>query len=114
MSRVEFVHSSGSNTILILRILSEAAGVFLAGSIYSTFEVVQWVLISRPDGIKIPQFLALQSSTGLLGLIILALGRGLPPSQWPMTPRLLALLRLIAGLTIPVLGVLIMSMQLSD
>jgi hypothetical protein len=112
-SRFKFVHASRSNTILVLRVLSEAAGVFLAGSIYSTFEVVQWVLISRPDGIKIPQFLALQSSTGLLGLIVLAFGRGLPPSQWPMNPRLLALLRLIAGLTIPVLGVLVMSTWLS-
>lgn len=108
-SHLRFVHSSRSNTILVLRVLSEAAGVFLAGTIHSTFEVVQWVLISRPNGIRLPQFLALQSSTGPLGLMILAAGRGLPASQWPMNARIMALLRLIAELTIPVLGILVMS-----
>ncbi|KAF2115423.1 hypothetical protein BDV96DRAFT_646421 [Lophiotrema nucula] len=108
-SKVKFVHASRSNTILVLRILSEIAGVFLAGSIYSTFEVVQWVLISRPEGIRLPQFLALQSSTGPLGLLVLALGKGLPASQWPMMPRYMSLLRLMGEFAVPVLGVLIMS-----
>lgn len=105
----KFVHSSRSNTIMVLRVLSEIAGVFLAGSVYSTFEVVQWVLISRPDGIRLPQFLALQSSTGPLGLLMIALGRGLPASQWPMKPRLMSLLRLLAQVAIPLTGVLVMS-----
>lgn len=110
LSRLQLVRSSRSNTILILRILSEAASIFLASTIYSTFEVVQWVLISRPGGIRLAQFLALQSSTGPLGLIALFWGKGLPPSQWPMKPRLMSFLRLMAQLTVPVLGVLIMSM----
>jgi hypothetical protein len=113
-SAVKFVHSSRSNTILVLRVLSEAAGVFLGGAIHSTFEVVQWVLISRPEGIRLPQYLALQSSTSPLGLLVLALGQGLPASQWPMKPRVLSLLRLIAELAVPVLGVLIMSMSCSN
>ncbi|KAF2260785.1 hypothetical protein CC78DRAFT_570995 [Lojkania enalia] len=108
-SGFKFVHDSPSNTILVLRILSEATGVFLAGSIHSTFEVVQWVLISRPEGIRLSQFLALQSGTGHLGLFVLACGRGLPASQWPMKPRIMSLIRLIAELACPVLGVLIMS-----
>ena len=110
LSYMTFVHVSSSNTILVLRVLSEAAGVFLGATIHSTFEVVQWVLISRPDGIQLPQFLALQSSTGPLGLLVLAFGRGLPLCQWPIAPRLMSLLRLIAELTVPVLGILVMSM----
>ncbi|KAF2661767.1 hypothetical protein K491DRAFT_385636 [Lophiostoma macrostomum CBS 122681] len=109
LSYLTFIHASSANTILVLRVLSEAAGVFLAATIYSTFEVVQWVLISRPDGIQLPQFLALQSSTGPLGLLVLAFGKGLPTSQWPMTPRIMSLIRLIAELTVPVLGILVMS-----
>lgn len=108
-SSIKFVHSSRSNTIMVLRILSEAASLFLAGSVHSTFEVVQWVLISRPEGIHFPQFLALQSSTGPLGLLMIALGRGLPKSEWPMKPRFLSLLRLIAEAAIPLVGVLVMS-----
>ncbi|KAF2786287.1 hypothetical protein K505DRAFT_380369 [Melanomma pulvis-pyrius CBS 109.77] len=108
-SNVKFVHTSRSNTILVLRILSEAAGIFLASTIYSTFEVVQWVLISRPGGIQFPQFLALQSSTGPLGLMVLAFGKGLPPHQWGMKPRIMSLIRLIAEVAVPVLGVLVMS-----
>ncbi|KAF2730899.1 hypothetical protein EJ04DRAFT_579546 [Polyplosphaeria fusca] len=109
LSKARFVHSSRSNTILVLRVLSEAAGVFLAGSIYSTFEVVQWLLISRPEGIRLPQFLALQSSTGPLGLLVIAFGKGLSAGEWPMGPRIMSLLRLMAELTVPVLGVVIMS-----
>jgi hypothetical protein len=108
-SSVKFVHSSRSNTILVLRILSEFAAVFHAATIHSTFEVVQWMFVSRPGGIRLPQFLALQSNTGPLGLMSLALGAGLPPNQWPMAPRLISLLRLIAECTVSVLGVLVMS-----
>ncbi|ORY16003.1 hypothetical protein BCR34DRAFT_598035 [Clohesyomyces aquaticus] len=106
---VKFVHSSRSNSILVLRVLSEITSVFLGATIHSTFEVVQWVLISRPDGIRLPQFLSLQSSTGPLGLLVLALGRGLPYSQWSIKPRLMSLLRLLAEIAIPVIAVLIMS-----
>ncbi|KAF2478336.1 uncharacterized protein BDR25DRAFT_348589 [Lindgomyces ingoldianus] len=105
---VKFVHSSRSNTILVLRVLSEITSVFLGATIYSTFEVVQWLLISRPDGIRFPQFLALQSSTSQLGLICLVFGRGLPANQWPMKPRVMSLIRLVAEVSIPVIAVLIM------
>lgn len=107
--RPHFVHASQSSTILILRILSEAHGIFLAGSVYSTFEVMQWVLISRAEGLQLPQFLALQSSTGPLGLMAIALGKGLPPGDWPMRPRLMSLLRLIAQAVVPLTGVMVMS-----
>lgn len=109
LSKSRIFYSSQSNTILVLRIFSEAAGLFLAGTVHSTFEIVQWVLVSRPEGIHFPQFLALQPSTGPLGLIAIALGRGLPPSQWPFPPRLMSMLRLMAEVSIPLLGVLIMS-----
>jgi hypothetical protein len=109
LSKSAFVRSSRSNTILVLRILSEAAAVFITATIHSTFELVQWVLISRPDGIRMPQYLALQPSTGPLGLLVLASGGGIPPSQWPFTARLLSLLRLFSELTVPVIGVLVMS-----
>ena len=109
LSDLKFVYESKSKTILVLRVLSEAASLFLATTIHSTFEVVQWVLTSRTDGVGLSQFLALQSSTGPLGLIVLALGRGLPAREWPMKARLMAMLRLLAEVTIPVLAVLVMS-----
>jgi hypothetical protein len=112
-SNVSFVHASQSNTILVLRILSEAHGIFLAGSVYSTFEVVQWVLISRPEGIRLPQFLALQSSTGPLGLLTIVFGQGLPMGEWTMAPRLTSLLRMVAQAVVPLTGVLIMSKDCS-
>lgn len=108
-SSASFVHASQANTIMVLRVLSEVAGIFLAGSVYSTFETVQWVLISRPEGMRFPQFLALQSSTGPLGLLAIALGQGLPTGEWPMKPRLMSLLRMVAQAVIPLTGVLIMS-----
>jgi len=109
LSSESFMHASQSNTILVLRVLSEAHGVFLAGAVYSTFEVVQWVLVSRPEGIQLPQFLALQSSTGPLGLLAIVLGQGLPADEWPMKPRVMSLLRLVAQAIVPLTGVLIMS-----
>ncbi|CAO2653937.1 Nn.00g106700.m01.CDS01 [Neocucurbitaria sp. VM-36] len=109
LSQSKIIYTSQSRTILLLRIFSEAAGLFLAGTVHSTFEVVQWVLTSRPEGIRLPQFLALQPSTGPLGLLVLVTGRGLPPSEWPLKPRFLSLLRLISEIAVPLLGVLIMS-----
>ncbi|KAF2676298.1 hypothetical protein K458DRAFT_410522 [Lentithecium fluviatile CBS 122367] len=109
LTSVSFVHASQSSTIMTLRVLSEAAGIFLACSVYSTFEVVQWVLISQAKGMCLPQFLALQSSTGPLGLLSIALGQGLPKCEWPMKPRLMSLLRLVAQAAVPLIGVLIMS-----
>jgi hypothetical protein len=107
--QIKAVNSSQSNSILILRVFSEAAGLFLAGTVHSTFAVIQWVLVSRPEGIRFPQFLALQPSTGPLGLLVLASGKGLTVEQWPFKPRLLSLLRLIAEVAVPLMGVLIMS-----
>jgi hypothetical protein len=66
-------------------------------------------LISRPEGIQLPQFLALQWSTGPLGLLAIASGQGLPAAEWPMKPRLMSLLRLVAQAVVPSTGVLIMS-----
>jgi hypothetical protein len=109
ISRVRFVNASQSNTILVLRVLSEAHGVFLAASVYASFEVVQWVSISRPEGVLLPQFLALQCSTGPLGLLAIASGHGLSTTEWPIVPRLMSLLRLVAQAVVPLTGVLIMS-----
>lgn len=100
---------SKSRPILVLRILSEAAGVFLGATIHSTFEVIQWLKISRPDGISLPEFLAFQLNTGGLGLLVLVLGRGLPVSKWPRNSRLTGLCRLFAEFVVPSLGILIMS-----
>ncbi|KAH7378281.1 hypothetical protein BKA66DRAFT_148319 [Pyrenochaeta sp. MPI-SDFR-AT-0127] len=114
LSRSELLYASESRTILILRVFSEAAGLFLAGTVHSTFEVVQWILISRPEGISLPQLLALQPSTGPLGLLVIASGRNLPPSQWPLGPRLTSILRLMSEVAIPLLGVVIMSNVITE
>ena len=76
-TRIRYIQSSSSKTILILRILSEAAGVFLGPTMRSTLKVIQWIKISRPDGLIFPECLALRASTDQLWLLVLALGRGL-------------------------------------
>ncbi|KIW67244.1 hypothetical protein PV04_06509 [Phialophora macrospora] len=100
----DFVNSSASNAIFVLRALSEATAFLLAVTISSAFELVQWLLTVRSEGIPVPEYLSLHSSTGLLGLMQLTAG---PKSR--ASTRLWSALRLFGVVLLPGLGVLIMS-----
>jgi hypothetical protein len=100
----DFVNSSASNAIFVLRALTEATAFLLAVTISSAFEIVQWLLTVRPEGIPVPEYLSLQPSTGILGLMQLTAGRKSRAST-----RLWSALRLFGVVLLPGLGVLIMS-----
>lgn len=105
-SHLHFLYASSSSTIFVLSVLSSFTGLFLSATIASTFEKVQWMLISRQNGLRVSQYLTLQAGTGALGLLTLLLGKGL---GWGSSTRGWAAVRLSAIVLGPILGVLIMS-----
>lgn len=105
-SHIKFLYSSSSNSIFALSVLSSFTGLFLGALIASTFEKVQWLLISRQRGLRMTNFLTLQPGTGIMGLLTLLLGRGLDLKS---STRFWAAVRLTSILLVPTLSILIMS-----
>ncbi|KAF2188992.1 hypothetical protein K469DRAFT_684256 [Zopfia rhizophila CBS 207.26] len=105
-SRLRFLYTSSSNTIFVLSVLSSFTGLFLGATITATFETVQWLLISRQEGLQLSNFLSLEAGTGLMGLLRLMAGRGL---RMRSTTRMWAAVRLLSIILIPILSILIMS-----
>jgi hypothetical protein len=105
MSKVRLIYSSRSHTIFILRALSEVTSILLATTMASAFERVQWLFVVGKDGIQLPDYLALEAGTGVMGLLLLAAGKAVPR----VTTRIWSAVRLISIVLVPVLGVLIMS-----
>ena len=95
-------HMTQSRAILLLRVLSEATSLFLGATIVSSLERLQWMLTSRFKGLSLPSIVALQSGTGVRGMLALTIGFG-----WGT--RLFSVIRLCLKLIVPVLAVLIMS-----
>ena len=103
---------SPSNVLLVLRVLSELAGVMLATTIAGTIEVVQWTLISRHGGKKgtsFTDYLVMHAGTGVPGLLRLAFGHGVPK----VSSRFWSIARLAGIAMVPLLNVVIMSKYLS-
>ncbi|KAF1967526.1 hypothetical protein BU23DRAFT_559316 [Bimuria novae-zelandiae CBS 107.79] len=99
---------SPGNVLLVLRVLSELAGVMMATTIAGTLEVLQWTLISRQEGRKgmsFTDYLVMHAGTGVSGLIQLAFGRGVPK----LSSRFWSMTRLIGIAMVPLLNVVIMS-----
>jgi uncharacterized integral membrane protein len=105
-SHLRFLYSCSANTIFVLSILSGLTGLFLAATIASTFERVQWLLISRKGGLLLSRYLSLQAGTGVIGLLTLTVGRG---HAWRSTVRLWSAIRLGSLVLVPIMGILIMS-----
>lgn len=105
-TRVHLLYTSSSNTIFVLSALSGLTGVFLAGTIAATFERLQWLLLSRKDGLQFTKFLGLQAGTGVPGLLVLTVGAGQPLMS---STRLWSAARLMSTILVPALGILIMS-----
>jgi hypothetical protein len=105
-SRLRFLYTSTSNTIFVLSLLSGITGIFLAGTISATFELLQWLLVARDNGLSFPSFLGLQAGTGITGLIVLSVWRG--HSLWT-SARIWGVTRLVSIVLVPILGILIMS-----
>ncbi len=102
------VNQSRSYSILVLRALSELAGVSLAATVATTLERIKWMLIWQSgEGGKTQfiEFLALQEQTTILGLFSLAAGLAVPS----LRARLWSVVRLATMVFIPIVGILIMS-----
>lgn len=65
----KFFTTSSSNAILILRVMTEACALLLAGLIVVVVEDLQWALASRPEGVGLLHFIGLDSGTGVWGLL---------------------------------------------
>jgi hypothetical protein len=108
LANLHIISSSPSATILILRVLSELAGVLLAAAIASAFEKLQFILVARSEpsgGLCFTDYLALEAGTGVAGLVGILLGPGitrLASKGW-------TLLRLCTVILVPLFNVLIMS-----
>jgi hypothetical protein len=101
------VRASSSNTILVLRVLSQIVDGFMAIGVVMAFERIQWLLIARKNqGVSLALVSAIAPSTSFLGLCRTLFRR---------TPglglaRLWTLVRLLSLILLFGLGVLIMSM----
>jgi hypothetical protein len=106
------INQSRSYSIFLLRALSELAGLALAATLFATLERLSWALLCRnhsdEPGARFADFLALQNGTGAPGLLILALGRSVGAAP----TKLLALLRLMVMIFIPLIGILAMGRRL--
>jgi len=106
VSHVRFLYNSSSHAIFVLSVLSGLTGLFLGTTIASAFEKVQWVLVSRKDGLQLSKYLSLQAGTGVMGLLILTVGGG---HSILSSTRLWSATRLASIILVPAIGVLIMS-----
>jgi hypothetical protein len=106
VSHVRFLYNSSSHAIFVLSVLSGLTSLFLGTTIGSAFEKVQWVLVSRKDGLRLSKYLSLQAGTGVMGLLILTVGGG---HSILSSTRLWSATRLASIILIPAIGVLIMS-----
>lgn len=104
------VNQSRSYSIFFLRAFSEIAGVSLSATIYATLERLKWAMICRKgqSRARFVDFLALQESTTILGLLSLATGAAVPS----VTTRIWSIVRLILMFFVPGIGILIMSMHI--
>jgi hypothetical protein len=101
-------NQSRSYSIFFLRTFSEIAGLSLSATISATLERIKWVMICRhsQSRARFVDFLALQQSTTVLGLLSLAAGASMPSVK----TRLMVVIRLICMVLVPGIGILIMSM----
>lgn len=109
----QLVNQSRDYSIFLLRALSEIASLSLSATISAAMERIRWTLICR-DGqssrARFVDFLALQEDTTILGLLSLATGAAV----LSVKTRLWSIARLIFMIAIPVTGILIMSMRVSQ
>ncbi|KAF4301717.1 hypothetical protein GTA08_BOTSDO10036 [Botryosphaeria dothidea] len=93
--------TSSSNSILVLRILTELCAVILGALVIVVVEDLQWALASRPGGVSLLHFVGLDSGTGVWGLV-----RLLATADWRQ--KYSSAFRLMIILSIPLPGIILM------
>jgi hypothetical protein len=115
-SRPGFFSAAGYSTTTIsrpvrdLRILSGVTDILLGVTFSLVLERVQWALIARKGGMRFTELLSLHASTGYLGLLKLAYGKG----SMDVVARAISQVRLLVAICCAVLGVIIMSKSRQD
>jgi hypothetical protein len=104
LNNIRTIRNSGSYQIFILRLLSGITDVMLRASCSAAMERVQWMLVSRRHGLVADSYISLSTSTGIMGLLVLAFGASVRNTA----TRCFALLRLIIAILCPTLAILIM------
>jgi hypothetical protein len=108
VSHLKAIGGSPSSALLVLRILSEIAGVLLAATIAAAFEKLQFILVARDGdggGLRFLDYLSLQAGAGMPGLIGAAVWRG----GIEMATRIWSIVRLISIVLVPILNIVAMS-----
>jgi hypothetical protein len=65
------IPSSQSNSLVLLRILTDGTAILLVTLYAATLEIVAWASVSGDSGLPVSSFLAMSPSTGLRGLLSL-------------------------------------------
>lgn len=69
LMRQNFFVASQSNSLLVLRIMTELCAIVIAAIVVVVVEDLQWALASRPGGVSLLHFVGLDSGTGVWGLL---------------------------------------------
>ncbi|KAF9869964.1 hypothetical protein CkaCkLH20_12573 [Colletotrichum karsti] len=101
LMKQSFFVASASNSILVLRVMTELCAIIMAGLVVVCVEDLQWALASRPQGISLLHFVGLDSGTGVWGLL-----RLLATAEWRQ--KYSSLFRLLVICSIPIPGVILM------
>ncbi|KAK1455718.1 hypothetical protein CMEL01_04478 [Colletotrichum melonis] len=101
LMRQNFFVASPSNSILILRVMTELCALVLAALVVVVVEDLQWALASRPGGVSLLHFVGLDAGTGVWGLL-----RLLATAEWRQ--KYSSLFRLLVICSIPLPGIILM------
>jgi hypothetical protein len=105
---IETVNQSRSYSLLILRTVSELAGLSLSATVSSTLERIKWALVCRKhqdSRTGFVDFLVLDAGTGVWSLLSLLMRR----TSTTVRTRFYSAARLLFMVVVPLVGILIMS-----
>lgn len=119
----KFIPSSSSDTLAVLRFLSEGVAIFLTALVAIALELFMWGLAGRPGGVSVSTLLGMSHTTGLSGLLRLL--RWAPVRSRGVHDRhhLLAIIRfvihshsclylsLLCFILVPLMGIIILSLE---
>ncbi|KAK3114926.1 hypothetical protein LTR53_006254 [Teratosphaeriaceae sp. CCFEE 6253] len=100
-----FVGDSIGHSILTLRLLSAFTDILLSITFAIALDRLQSILVGGPEGTVFAKVLAVHPGTSYVGLSVLGFGRG--TSQ--LAVRVMAVVRLLVVVLIPILGIIILS-----
>jgi hypothetical protein len=105
VSHLKAIGGSPSSALLVLRVLSEVAGLMLLVVISAAFEELRSILVARKGGLRLLDYFILQEGSPVPGLMGIVWWRG----GITMTTRIRSVVRLISIGLVPILNIVAMS-----